>query len=140
MCEVADIVVLMLLILCSISDVKKRGVYTWILVAMSMLLLVFCFWGGEERIVRALMGTIVGCFFLLVSWVTKEEIGYADSWLILLLGGYLGIRGVLVLLTLAFLISGIYGLVGFAIRRLKRESTVPFIPFLTIGFVGVIFL
>lgn len=140
MCEIADLFVLALLILCSISDIQKRGVCTWILVAMSVLLVTFCLCGQKEMLVSAAIGMAVGSVFLFVSWASKEAIGYADSWLILLLGAYLGIRGITILLTLAFMLSGIYGLVGFSMHRLRKGSTVPFIPFLTIGYVGVIFL
>ena len=83
---------------------------------------------------------MVGGVFLLASRWSKEVIGYGDSWLILLLGGYLGIRRVLLLLTIAFFLAGIFGLLGYVLRRLRRGSTIPFIPFLTVAYMGVIFL
>lgn len=140
MCEMKDVFVLILLILCSVSDLRRRGVYTWILVAMSMLLLLFCVLHHQREISSIAGGVLVGGLFLLTSRWSKEAIGYADSWLILLLGGYLGMGRVLMLVTVAFFLAGIASLVGYISRRVKKSSTIPFIPFLTVAYVGVVFL
>lgn len=140
MCEIKDLFVLILLILCSISDIRRRGVYTWILVAMSLLLTLYCIFYQQEEVWIVLGGIGVGLLFLFISRISREAIGYADSWLILLLGGYLGICDILILLTVAFVVVGLFGLVGLAVRRLKRASSMPFIPFLTIAYLGVILL
>lgn len=140
MCEIEDIFVFILLLLCSVSDIRRRGVYTWILVGMSMLLLVFRLFYRPADLWTILGGILIGLLFLFVSKLTKEAIGYADSWLILLLGGYLGFRNTMILLTGAFIMTGLFGLVGLAFRRLKKVSRIPFIPFLTIAYLGVVLL
>ena len=140
MCEIRDVLVLVMLILCSISDLWRRGVYTWILIAMSILLAPYCLFYCQSDLVSVLAGMGVGLVFLLVSHFSKEAIGYADSWLILLLGGYLGLQRVVTLLTIAFMLTGLVGLVGLTIQKLKRASTIPFIPFLTVAYLGVFLL
>ncbi len=140
MCKIEDVFVLVLLILCSISDIRRRGVYTWILISMSILLLIFCAFCRQQEIGSVVGGALIGGFFVLISRISKEAIGYADSWLIVLLGGYLGFCGVVTLLTIAFVITGLAGLIGLVFHRLRRNSTVPFIPFLTAAYVGVMLL
>ena len=140
MCKIEDAFVLILLLLCSISDIRRRGVYTWVLLGLSMLLLVFRLMYCPANLWSILGGLAIGLLFLFISKLSKEAIGYADSWLILLLGGYLGFRGTMLLLTGAFVITGIFGLAGMALRRLKKKSRIPFIPFLTIAYMGVALL
>lgn len=140
MCEIRDIFVLVLLVLCSISDIRRRGVYTWVLIALTFLLIMFCMVYGREHILSILGGIGVGGMFLAVSRLSREAIGYADSWMIALLGGYLGIQRILLLLTMAFVFAGLFGLGGFVFRRMRKGSAMPFIPFLTIAFIGVILL
>ena len=140
MCKIEDVFVLILLLLCSISDIRRRGVYTWVLSGMSVLLLVFRLMYCPANLWEILGGLAIGLLFLFISKLSKEAIGYADSWLILLLGGYLGFRGTMLLLTGAFVITGIFGLSGMALRRLKKKSRIPFIPFLTIAYMGVALL
>ena len=140
MCKIEDVFVLVLLLLCSISDIRRRGVYTWVLLGMSMLLLVFRLMYCPANLWEILGGLAIGLLFLFISKLSKEAIGYADSWLILLLGGYLGFRGTMLLLPGAFVITGIFGLAGMALRRLKKKSRIPFIPFLTIAYMGVALL
>ena len=69
-----------------------------------------------------------------VSKVTKEGIGYGDSLLILIMGIYLGIWGLLEVLMTAFFILGIIGLICVVIKRKKKGLAFPFYPFLTVGY------
>jgi len=140
MCEIKDLFVFAILILCTISDIRRKGVYTWVLIVLTLLLVIFSVCFQTENIWSTVGGLIVGILFFIVSKLSREAIGYADSWMILLLGGYLGLKNILIMLTLAFVITGIVGLVGFVFRKLKKTSSVPFIPFLTIAYIGVMLL
>ncbi len=140
MCEISKWILLGFLIVFSISDFKWRGVRTWMLVMMSVVVLLFGIFVTEEPIWSILGGVIVGVLFLGISYGTKESIGYADSWLILILGVYLGIRDTLLMLTVAFFFAGLVSLVGIAVKRWKRNGTIAFIPFLTMAYIGVILI
>lgn len=79
----------------------------------------------------------MGTVFLLVSRWTKEAVGYADSWLIFILGLGLGIRKLLIVLSVAFFCSGILAAV-LLFQKQKRKKEIAFIPFLLVGYLGVI--
>lgn len=83
---------------------------------------------------------MVGVLFLIISKCTKEAIGYGDSWMILLLGVYLGLWNILWLLSIAFVLSGVMS--AFVLRKNKYFSKVsfPFIPFLAVSYAGVMYL
>ena len=54
--------------------------------------------------------------------------------IILILGIYLGIWGLLEVLMTAFFILGIIGLICVVIKRKKKGLAFPFYPFLTVGY------
>ena len=87
-----------------------------------------------------LEGMIVGVFFFLFSKCTNEAIGYGDSWIILSLGICLGIQKVLVLILGASVLTIIVSLFLYIGKRWNRKYTIPFVPFLTLAYIGVILL
>ena len=87
-----------------------------------------------------LIGGCIGCVFLGVGWLTKEEIGYGDGIGLVILGILKGWRGLIPMMFMAFLLSGIYGewkLIGL---KESSDSVMPFFPFLLIASVGMILI
>lgn len=140
MCRISDVVVLIFLLLCSVSDIRTKRISTKVLIGMSLVLVVFRLLADYKTIVAAVYGMGIGVIFLLISRFTKEAIGYGDSWIILLLGGYLGGEKLLLLITIAFFFAGLVSLAGFVWKKWSRKYTIPFIPFLTLAYAGVIFI
>ena len=83
-------------------------------------------------------GASIGCFFLFLSKVTREGIGYGDSWGILVLGLYMGMWNLLGVLLGALSLLLITAMVLLATGRFKRNASLPFYPFLTGGYVLVL--
>lgn len=82
----------------------------------------------------SLAGALVGGIFVGISKLTKEAIGYGDSFAIVILGVYLGLWGLLEVLASAFLVLGILGIVTFVLRKQRGNWALPFFPFLTVGY------
>lgn len=140
MCKIRDVIVLLLLMVCCVSDIRTRKISTKILIGMSIGLAVFRLMIENEMFLSVCGGIFVGVLFMLISKWTKEAIGYADSWIILLLGGYLGAEKLLLLITIAFFLAGICSLVGLICKKWSRKYSIPFIPFLTLAYAGVVFV
>lgn len=85
-------------------------------------------------------GILIGILFWVVSRLTNEAVGYGDCWVITLLGMYLGWKDLLHLLFTASFLAGIVSLIWMWKQGWKREGGLPFVPFLTIGLMEVIFL
>ena len=79
-------------------------------------------------------GIAVGALFLLVSRITREGMGYGDSWAIFILGIYLGIWKLLEALSAAFLFLGAAAVICLLIKKMSRKYKLPFVPFLAIGY------
>lgn len=81
-------------------------------------------------------GGLCGGVFLFLSWFTQESFGYGDSILILILGILSGGWNLLWILFAAFLIASVYGGIMIARKKYTRKKSFPFIPFLTIAYLG----
>ena len=137
MCEVSDWCMLAFLGVCCVSDLRLRRVRTLLLLLSTILVLLFCIFFTKESLWSVLGGVVVGLLFLGISYITKEDMGYADSWLILVLGAYLGLARLTLLLSLSFLGAALLALVGISLKWWRRNGSIAFIPFLTVAYIGV---
>ncbi len=81
-------------------------------------------------------GVLTGGFFLLLSRMTRQGIGYADSLLIMILGIYLGLWQLMEVLAGAFFLLLLAAVPLLAVRHMSRNCTLPFLPFLTGGYLA----
>ena len=140
MCKIENGIVLLLLLICSISDLRTRKSPTRFLIFMSILVGMLWIFTGQKNVVLTLGGIFIGALFFLFSKCTKEAIGYGDSWIILLLGIHLGIYRILGMLMTAFLMTGFFSGIILVRKKFSKTFTLPFVPFLTVAYAGVIVL
>ena len=141
MCKIADWMVFALLAICSVSDWKKKTIPIIFLIMLSVVVAVFailCHDGVSMRL--RVSGAFIGLLFLLISKCTKEAIGYGDSWLILLLGIHMGSLRAVSVLFVASMLAGVASLFFLWKRGWKKHATLPFVPFLSISYLGAILL
>lgn len=144
--HVANQLVLFLLVFCAGWDVKKREVPLILLgimggiVVLSMIIAIISnpdSW-KTEQIWSKIGGAVIGGLLLMVSRITKEAIGYGDSWLILLIGLHLGMWDVLRVLLWASVLAGVCSVFFLWVKKWNRTASLPFIPFIAISYLGVI--
>lgn len=140
MCQIADWMVLALLVGCAICDWKWREIPLYLLIVMSIDVLILAIGCGGLSLGLRLGGAFIGVLFFIIGKCTKESIGYGDSWLMLLLGVYLGAMQLLQLLFIASVVAGVMSLFLLWKKRWKRTVAIPFVPFLVVGYLGVVFL
>ena len=140
MCKIADWMILLLLGACSVSDARKKTMPIVLLFVFSMAVAVFAVFDDSVSVRLRVGGVIMGILFLLISKCSKEAIGYGDSWLILLLGIYLGYLRAIGILFIASLIAGVVSVFYLWKRGWKKKATLPFVPFISISYLGAIVL
>lgn len=132
--------VLIFLTICALIDIRKRQIPVWLLILASVCLSIFRILHWRESTIVWLGGIAVGIVFLIVSKLTDEALGYGDSWMILLLGIYLGVWDLLWLLSIAFLLSAIMAAIVLFKNKWSRKAAFPFVPFLAVSYMGVLCL
>lgn len=124
------------LFLLSIWDIRKRSLPLWMIGAGGVMAVIFQDVKGSS-IMLHMAGAAVGAAFLVISRMTGEALGYGDSLLILILGGYLGFWNVLYLLLIAYLLAAVFAGAALIRRRFSRNTAFPFVPFLTAAYIGI---
>ena len=140
MCQIENWVIFLLLVMCSISDFKKKTMPAVLLIVFSITVLGFVIFGDSAGVRLRVGGAVLGMLFLLISKCTKEAIGYGDSWLILLLGIQLGYLEAISVLFAASLLAGVASLFILWKCNWKRDTSLPFVPFLSISYLGAMLL
>lgn len=122
----------------SVTDVMFRKVpEAFLILGGAAAILYQCIFGTVE-VWLLLGGAGIGCFFLFMSKVTREGIGYGDSWGILVLGLYMGMWNLLGVLLGALSLLLIAAMALLVTGRFKKNASLPFYPFLTGGYVLVL--
>lgn len=125
-----------------IVDIKKREVdirflMAGFLIALTAPVLELMF--GDETVLLLLINTggglMTGLVFLAVSVMTREEIGRADALVLCQTGIAFGLKGNLVIIGSALILSLPTALFMLVVRKAGKKSRIPFIPLIFFGFV-----
>ena len=132
---VGNVIMGVYLISLSYSDMKRRKLSVGVIVLGFLSALVFQAITGIESW-RAAGGILTGFLFMGISRLTEEKIGYGDSLLIIVLGTFLGMWKLLILLLGAFGLAAAVSILLMIKRKFTRKSMIPFVPFLTVAYMG----
>ena len=134
MCTLGNLLTGGWLLFLSIWDIKRKELPRLFLGAWTFVLLLWRAWGQQMEAVLWLGGLALGLGFLLISRVSREELGYGDSIGIMNLGIYLGVWNLLELLFLAFSLIFLFSLALLLFRRKSRKMRLPLYPFFFLGY------
>lgn len=140
MWTISNLVCFFILVVLSLKDIQTHQVSVPALAASASAGVIYHLVSREMDAILILGGILVGVLFLGLSKVTGEGIGYGDSVGILVLGSYLGIWGILVVTAIAFLLLACVVIPVLWTKKMSRKCAIPFYPFLTLGYVGMILM
>ena len=116
----------------AVQDVREKSLSLWKLAAGAGMLLLW-------RILRG-MGLpevpdlFPGILCLFLSLLSRQQIGIGDGVVLLLLGLCCGWRHCLVVVFVALVLAGAWGMAGLCRKRYKRKDTLPWLPFLAAAY------
>lgn len=79
-------------------------------------------------------------FLLAVGKASNGKVGYGDGILILVLGVWTGFLECLLTLTAGLLLASIWAAAALILKIHNKKDTIPFIPFLLIGYLARILI
>jgi len=133
---VGNVIMGVYLISLSYSDMKRRKLSVGVIVLGFLSALVFQAITGIESWRAVAGGILTGFLFMGISRLTEEKIGYGDSLLTIVLGTFLGMWKLLILLLGAFGLAAAVSILLMIKRKFTRKSMIPFVPFLTVAYMG----
>lgn len=122
---------LALLIGLTISDIKEKRINIVPIIMVAFVALLADFMGLSIGLLDGMLGCIVGVILLIASKLTKESIGLGDGALFTAAGLILGFWQNVILLWLASLLCGMYGLALMFFKNKRKNYEIPFMPFVT---------
>ena len=114
----------------SYIDLKNKEIPLWFSLLGGCVGVVFCFLEGRVW-TNVIIACVPGILALIFSWLTREVLGYGDGIVLMMIGGMDGYRGSFAVLCLGSFLAAIFCVVLLAIRKVKKHSRIPYVPFLT---------
>ncbi len=88
---------------------------------------------GDGTWQSAAAAIIPGTMFWLLSYISREKVGYGDGWMLVMVGLFAGLWKCFVIIMVSLLLESFVVLVLLALRRASGDDSLPFAPFLLIG-------
>jgi leader peptidase (prepilin peptidase)/N-methyltransferase len=123
-----------LLLICSVQDIRKKKIHLWVIVIGGLLAigcLPFC---EALSLLNRLGGGMIGLGVILISIASKGKIGIGDGILLCITGIGLGFWANLELFGIALFFAAMLSILLLVFRFADRKKSIPFVPFLLIGF------
>lgn len=121
----------------SIEDIKKREVRSLWFILMGAVGLLILIAMEEVGTMDTLFRFVPGVICLLLAWMTRQQIGYGDALLILVLGLYLQTVVLLNVCLVTLMLAGMVSLLLLTCARKSKTFELPLVPFVLAGYVLV---
>jgi leader peptidase (prepilin peptidase)/N-methyltransferase len=127
------------LAICAVWDAVKKEIpllVVWLGMVTAVILRAA---GVIETQSFGVLGAVLlpGFLFWVISYVTREKVGYGDGWILLLIGLFIGAAKCMAVLMAALFAESVFLIIMMALQKIHRDNEVPFVPFLLVG-LGVI--
>lgn len=123
----------------AIQDVFIKKINTWIVVTGAILTCVCLPFCHSVSLSDRAFGAFIGGGVMLLSKATGGKIGMGDGFLLCVTGIGLGFWGNMELFALSLFAASIVSVILLVFRLADRKKSIPFIPFLLLGYVVFIF-
>ncbi|MCL2050567.1 MAG: prepilin peptidase [Lachnospiraceae bacterium] len=127
---VSNFMILIFLFLSTLFDIKSKKIPLQLIIIFGLTIIGISLQYGRFNSWEILVRIMPGIFLLLISFVTKEAIGYGDGIVILLIGLGMDIQVMVSFIMIAFLLSAIVSIIILIKKKGDRQTRLPFMPFL----------
>ena len=134
MYKIVHICLIIILGVICVSDIKRKKIPVYMLIVLAAAGIISNFTVGEFDIEKRIIAMLPGMILLIVSMITKQQIGYGDGMIILIMGLYIDIDDILSIVLSSFLLSSIAAIILMTVFKKKKNFEMAFSPFLLIGY------
>lgn len=134
MYKIVHICLIIILGVICVFDIKRKKIPVYMLIILAAVGIISNFTVGEFDIEKRIIAMLPGMILLIVSMITKQQIGYGDGMIILIMGLYIDIDDILSIVLSSFLLSSIAAIILMTVFKKKKNFEMAFSPFLLIGY------
>ncbi len=134
MYKIVHICLIIILGVICVFDIKRKKIPVYMLIVLAAAGIISNFTVGEFDIEKRIIAMLPGMILLIVSMITKQQIGYGDGMIILIMGLYIDIDDILSIVLSSFLLSSIAAIILMTVFKKKKNFEMAFSPFLLIGY------
>lgn len=134
MYKIVHICLIIILGVICVFDIKRKKIPVYMLIILAAAGIISNFTVGEFDIEKRIIAMLPGMILLIVSMITKQQIGYGDGLIILIMGLYIDIDDILSIVLSSFLLSSIVAIILMTVFKKKKNFEMAFSPFLLIGY------
>lgn len=134
MYKIVHICLIIILGVICVFDIKRKKIPVYMLIILAAAGIISNFTVGEFDIEKRIIAMLPGTILLIVSMITKQQIGYGDGMIILIMGLYIDIDDILSIVLSSFLLSSIAAIILMTVFKKKKNFEMAFSPFLLIGY------
>lgn len=128
-----------LLVFSAVQDIIKKKIWLWVIILGAVLIGICIPFNHNVTLLDRLGGLLIGLSVVLLSKVTRGKIGMGDGLILCVTGLGLGFWGNMELLFAALFAAALISIFLLAFRLADRKKSIPFVPFLLLGFVVTLF-
>ena len=128
-------IVLLFLAIGVIWDLKKKAVpanYLCVFGIVAIIGFILDVVNGK-KLLDSVWGLIPGFIVVMLSTLTKEQVGLGDGVILLCVGCLQSVRDTTCMIFIALIMVTVVAMLLLIIRRVGRKATIPFVPFLFLG-------
>lgn len=122
---------------CTWTDIKRKEISIVYLLVFGLAGMVCVLFRSQMHILEAFAGMGLGLVLMGISKITKGGIGLGDGGVLCVTGLYLGFGENLEIFFMGLLFAALASTYLIVVKKIGRKTQIPFIPFLTAGFLCV---
>lgn len=126
--------------ICSWQDLKKKSISISFIIGGFVLLFIGSLYLNQVSFISRIAGGGIGGILLGLNPLTKGQIGLGDGIIIGIIGICIGFTSNVSILLVALFLSAVISLILLVFKKVDKKQTIPFVPFILLGYLGVMFL
>lgn len=122
--------------ICAVCDVTKKEIplaIIWLGMVAAVLLRMQGITEGWAGWLPMVFSLLPGIVFWILSFITREKVGYGDGWMLIMIGFFVGVWECFLILLTGLVLESVAALILLAAKRITGDRKIPFAPFLLLG-------
>ena len=129
-------IILVFILLCTITDIKEKKIYWWMILVFLPFFLFYGIYWGKSAPYEWVQDLALGAFLLFVGVIWKEQIGIGDGIFVFMMGMVWDVRFLMVSIIFALLLLAFLGGCLMLAGKIDKKEKMPFVPFMALGIAG----